>query len=132
MRRAAERSSKAERQERYRKGLSSELIAVLLLTAKGCRILARRVRTPFGELDIVARRANRLAFVEVKRRATLDEALLAITPRQRQRIMRASDGWLKRFPAYFALERSFDLILIAPRRLPRHLPDAFEAAVNPV
>src|SRR3954452_22539734 len=61
----------------FRTGLSAESRAAFLM-AKGYRILAKRFRTPYGEIDIVARRRNLLAFVEVKGRASLDEAGYAV------------------------------------------------------
>jgi putative endonuclease len=45
----------------------------------------KRFRTPYGEIDIVARRRNLLVFVEVKARASLDEAAYAVTPRASRR-----------------------------------------------
>src|ERR1043165_7036152 len=78
-----------ERVAAFRTGLSAEARAVAWLTAKGYRILARRFRSPYGEIDIVARRRNLLAFVEVKARATLDDAAWAVTPRQQARIITA-------------------------------------------
>ena len=74
----------AERLRAFRTGLSAESRAAAFLIAKGYRILARRYRTPYGEIDIVARRRNLVAFVEVKARATLDDAAYAVTPRQRK------------------------------------------------
>jgi putative endonuclease len=70
------------RVEAFRTGLSAETQAAAVLIAKGYRILARRFRTPHGEIDIVARRRNLLAFVEVKARTNLDDAAYAVTPRQ--------------------------------------------------
>jgi putative endonuclease len=58
----------------YRHGLLAETIAALLLRLKGHRIIARRYKTPVGEIDLVALKGKRLAFVEVKQRKTLDEA----------------------------------------------------------
>ena len=75
-----------ERIGRYRRGRMSEWLAAGVLLAKGYRILGRRVRTPYGEIDLIAARGSRLAFVEVKRRATRLEAEAAITPRQAGRI----------------------------------------------
>jgi putative endonuclease len=92
---------------------------------KGYRVLARRYKTPLGELDIVARRGRRLAFVEVKRRATLDEAADALTPRAQRRLVRAAQFWLGRWPQYQAYAQCFDLVLTSPGRLPRHMQDAF-------
>ena len=76
------RSGRTERLERYRRGRLSELLAAAMLLAKGYRILERRCRTPYGELDIVAVRARRIAFVEVKRRPTRAEAEAALTDPQ--------------------------------------------------
>jgi len=96
--------------------------------AKGYRILAKRFRTPHGEIDLIAKRRNLVAFVEVKARATLDEAAFAVTPRQQSRIIDAAQGWLIAHPEHAELELRFDAILIAPRRLPRHLLAAFDAS----
>ena len=68
----------------FRTGLSAETRAAAYLMAKGYRILAKRFRTPHGEIDLVAKRRNLIAFVEVKARATLDDAAFAVTPRQQQ------------------------------------------------
>jgi putative endonuclease len=111
----------------FRTGLSAESRASLYLTAKGYRILARRYRTPYGEIDIVARRRGLLVFVEVKARATLDDAAYAVTPRQQQRIVAAANAWLMDHPEHAALDMRFDAVLIAPKSLPRHLAAAFDA-----
>ena len=112
----------------FRTGLSAESRAAAFLMAKGYRILAKRFRTPHGEIDIVARRRNLLAFIEVKPRASLDEAAYAVTPRQQQRIIDAAQGWLMAHPEHADFELRFDAMLIAPRRLPRHLLAAFDAS----
>jgi putative endonuclease len=96
--------------------------------AKGYRILARRFRTPHGEIDIVARKGDLLAFVEVKARASLDDAAYAVTPRQQQRIIDAAQGWLMVHPEHAEFELRFDVILVAPKSLPRHLKAAFDAS----
>ena len=116
----------------FRTGLSAETRAAAWLMAKGYRILARRFRTPYGEIDIVARRRNLLAFIEVKARATLDDAAYAVTPRQQARIINAAQVWLQvwliQHPEHADFEQRFDALLIAPRRLPRHLLAAFDAS----
>ena len=117
-----------ERVAAFRTGLSAETRAAALLMAKGYRILAKRFRTPYGEIDIVARRRNLVAFVEVKARASLDDAAYAVTPRQQQRIIAAAQAWLMAHPEHAEFELRFDAILIAPRRLPRHLLAAFDAS----
>ena len=81
-----------------------------------------------GEIDLVARRRNLIAFVEVKARASLDEAAFAVTPRQQARIIDAASGWLVAHPEHAEFELRFDAMLIAPRRLPRHVLAAFDAS----
>jgi putative endonuclease len=112
----------------FRTGLSAESRAAAFLMAKGYRILAKRFRTPHGEIDIVARRRNMIVFIEVKARASLDDAAYAVTARQQQRIIDAAQGWLMAHPEHADFELRFDAMLIAPRRLPRHLLAAFDAS----
>jgi putative endonuclease len=112
----------------FRTGLSAEARAAAWLMAKGYRILAKRFRTPYGEIDIVARRRNLVAFIEVKARATLDDAAYAVTPRQQARIINAAQAWLMAHPEHADFEQRFDALLIAPRSLPRHLLAAFDAS----
>ncbi|MFN5522255.1 YraN family protein, partial [Bradyrhizobium sp.] len=94
----------------------------------GYRILAKRFRTPHGEIDIIARKRDLVAFVEVKARASLDDAAYAVTPRQQQRIIDAAQAWLMTHPEHAEFELRFDAILVAPRSLPRHLIAAFDAS----
>jgi putative endonuclease len=124
----AERIAAPERVAAFRTGLSAETRAAAYLIAKGYRILAKRFRTPYGEIDIVARRRNLLAFVEVKARNTLDEAAYAVTPRQQRRIIDAAQAWLMAHPEHADFDLRFDVMLIAPRHLPRHLLAAFDAS----
>jgi len=126
------RDAAPERVAAFQTGLSAETRAAAYLMAKGYRILAKRFRTPYGEIDIVARRRNLLAFIEVKARASLDEAAYAVTPRQQARIINAAQAWLQAWliahPEHADFELRFDAMLIAPRRLPRHLLAAFDAS----
>ena len=117
-----------ERVAAFNTGLSAESRAAAMLLAKGYRILARRFRTPYGEIDIVARKRNLIAFVEVKARATLDEAAYAVTPRQQARISDAAQAWLQAHPEHAEFELRFDVMMIAPGHLPRHLLAAFDAS----
>jgi putative endonuclease len=112
----------------FHTGLSAEARAAAYLMVKGYRILARRFRTPYGEIDIVARRRHLLAFVEVKARASLDEAAYAVTERQQRRIIEAAQAWLMAHPEHADFDLRFDVMLIAPRCLPRHLLAAFDAS----
>ena len=112
----------------FRTGVSAEARAAALLMAKGYRILMKRFRTPYGEIDVVAKRRNLIAFIEVKARGSLDDAAYAVTPRRQQRIIDAAQAWLMAHPEHAEFELRFDVVLIAPRRLPRHLLAAFDAS----
>ena len=114
------------RQVAFRLGLSAESRAAAFLIAKGFRILARRWRSPAGEIDIVARRRKLLVFVEVKARDTLDGAAECVTPQQKRRICAAAEAWLAKYPHDSIRDMRFDAMLVAPGRLPRHIPAAFE------
>jgi putative endonuclease len=116
-----------ERIAAFRLGLSAESRAALLLIAKSYRILARRFKTPLGEIDIVARRRNDLVFVEVKARDRLDDAAEAVSERSKRRILAAAEFWLARHPGDAQCAIRFDAILVAPKKLPRHIVNAFDA-----
>jgi putative endonuclease len=111
----------------FRHGLSAESRAALLLVAKGYRIAARRFKTPVGEIDIVARRRQTLAFVEVKARTRYDDAVEAVTAHQQGRIVAAARYWLVSHPDDTMRNIRFDVVLVTPGRLPYHIPAAFDA-----
>ena len=127
MKKADDHEAAPERIAAFQTGLSAESRCAAWLLAKGYRILARRFRSRAGEIDIIARRRGVTAFVEVKARATLDEAAYAITPVQQRRIVAAAEAWLASHPQYANDELRFDAMLIAPGKLPRHLVAAFDA-----
>ena len=115
-----------ERVAAFGLGLSAESRAAAYLIAKGYRIVARRFRTPFGEVDIVARRRGVLIFVEVKARSTLDAAAEALQVRQQRRIADAAAFWLSLNPHDVGSDIRFDAMLVAPGKIPRHIQAAFE------
>jgi putative endonuclease len=119
----------AQRRIAFRFGLSAESRAAAFLIAKGYRILARRFRTPLGEIDIVALRRGVLVFVEVKARDSFDAAAEAIGKRQQFRIIAAAQLWLASHPEDVMRDMRFDVVLVAPGRLPHHLRAAFDASV---
>lgn len=92
---------------------------------KGYRILARRYSAAGGEIDIVARRGDVIAFVEVKARPGLEEAAVAISEGKRRRMSQAARAWLTRNPWAVRATLRGDAVFVAPRRLPRHLPAAY-------
>ena len=118
-----------ERVAAFRTGLSAESRAAAFLMAKGYRILAKRFRTPHGEIDIVARRRGLLVFVEVKARERLDDAAEAVIVRQQRRIIAAAEAWLASHPDEINCDIRFDVMLVAPRSLPRHIEAAFDASL---
>lgn len=108
-------------------GRRGEAWAALFLNLKAYRIVARRVKTPVGEIDLVAERAGVTVFVEVKARsfsAGEAEALEAVNQR---RIVRAAQYWLTRNPARASQPLRFDVIFLAPFAWPRHIVNAFDA-----
>jgi putative endonuclease len=115
-----------ERQAAFRTGISAESRAAALLVAKGFRILARRWKSPVGEIDIIARRRSLLVFVEVKARNTLDAAAESVSPRQRQRIAAAAEAWLATYPDDSIKDIRLDAMLVVPGKMPRHIMGAFE------
>ena len=109
-------------------GRRSETLAVLLLRLKGYAILERRFASApggRGEIDIVARRGTVIAFIEVKARADLELAAMALSPRQRQRLRRGAEAYLAARPRFAHLSPRFDAWLAAPGRWPRHVIDAW-------
>src|SRR6516164_3669712 len=110
-----------ERVAAFQRGLSAESRAAMLLIAKGYRILARRWRTPFGEIDIVARRRPALVFVEVKARERAEDAAEAVTERGKGRIVAAAELWLAHNPADAQRDIRFDVVLVTPGRMPEHI-----------
>lgn len=116
-----------ERVAAFGLGLSAESRAAAYLVAKGYRNAARRFRSPVGEVDIVARRGRVLVFVEVKARATLDAAAESLQTRQQRRIAAAAAAWLSLNPHDIDKDIRFDAVLVAPGKIPRHIPAAFEA-----
>ena len=121
------RAARPERQVAFRLGISAESRAAAFLIAKGFRILARRYRTPVGEIDIVAGRRRLLIFVEVKAREKFDDAAWSVTDRQRARIVAAAEAWLAAHSNPAIEDIRFDAVLVAPGRIPRHIPAAFDA-----
>ena len=109
----------------WRRGRRGEWLAAWWLRLKGYRILARDLRTPVGEIDIVARRGRVLALVEVKLRPRAAAALEAISARQQARIVRAAGAYLQRHRKLSDLDMRFDTVVIVPGRWPRHIPDAW-------
>jgi putative endonuclease len=108
------------------RGRRSERFAALLLACKFYRVIGKRVKTRAGELDLIAMSPSGvLCFVEVKARGLENDAVEAVTARQRQRIARAAALYLGARPSLRHKGVRFDAILVTSRRWPRHLKDAW-------
>ena len=111
----------------YALGIAAEGSARQLLESKSYSILAQRYKTKAGEIDLVAKRGDHLAFVEVKRRKTQDEAAWAVAPRQQARIAMAAEVFLGENAALAQCSASFDVILVSPTQGCAHIEQAFLA-----
>jgi putative endonuclease len=112
------------RREAERGGRRAENRAALWLMLKGWRILARRARTPVGEIDLIARRGRMLAFVEVKARATAAGAELALDDYRLARVAAAAEALAPRYQKPGDTLR-IDAMFVEPGKLPRHLPNVW-------
>jgi putative endonuclease len=119
--------ARPDRRISERHGRFAETVAALFLNLKGYRTVARRFRSPLGEIDLVMRRGGTLVFVEVKARRTREAAILAITPAARDRLIRAAESFVARHPQAAGLTLRFDIVAVLPRRLPHHIVDAFQS-----
>ncbi len=120
--------SRAERLGAEIFGRRGETIAAWYLRLKGYRIVDMRVKTPVGEIDLVARRLGVTVFIEVKARASAAELGLALEAVNTRRIARAADYYVAHHPALATTSLRFDVIFLAPMTLPRHVRGAFDAS----
>jgi putative endonuclease len=109
-------------------GRRGEILAAWYLRLKGYRIVATRVKTPVGEIDLIARRFGLTAFIEVKARQTRSEEAMALGAVNTSRISRAAQYYVARHPALAETPLRFDVIFLAPRTWPRHVKGAFDAS----
>ena len=108
------------------RGRRAETIATWWLRLHGYRILGQRVRNPRGEIDIVARRGRIVAFVEVKARATAEGLENAIDDYRFRRVAAAAEVAIAQYCGE-RFDARFDIILVAPGRLPRHMRNVWHA-----
>ena len=118
------------RRAAYRHGHLAEALAAALLLVKGFKLLARRYKTPLGEIDLIVKRGRLIAFVEVKARAFERDALESVGRAEERRMVDAADLWLAKHPDAAGLDLRYDMVVVAPWRLPKHLPDAFRPTWN--
>lgn len=113
------------RQAAERRGRLAEALALWFLRLKGYRLLARRFKCASGEIDLVMRKGATTAFIEVKARANHDLAVIAVTPRQSQRISAAAAAWMARDPRAASGHCRFDIVAVSSNLRPRHIENAF-------
>jgi len=118
------------RRQAHLYGLRAEWMAQLYLMAKGYRVLARRYKTKGGEIDLIVMRGDTIAFVEVKARAKIDDAEIAIDNPKINRIAHAARRWVALNSWAMNYTLSGDAIFLAPRRWPRHVANAFTVPVD--
>ncbi len=109
-----------KRRKAERGGRRAESLAAWWLRLKGWTILARRARTPVGEVDLIARRGRILVFVEVKARATETDSALALDDYRLRRVVAAAEALAPRY-ARPGDDIRVDAVLLTPWKLPRHL-----------
>lgn len=118
-------SERGKRHKAYRRGHSAEHLAAIAIMLKGYRVVGRRYRTKLGEIDLIARRGDVVLIIEVKARATLQQAMDSVSQLAMRRIESAADQWLARQPDHDRLSLRFDLVAILPWRWPVHVPAVF-------
>jgi putative endonuclease len=106
-------------------GVDAETAACAALERDGWTVLARRLRTPLGEVDAVAERDGLLAIVEVKARPTLADAAWALTARQQRRLLAAGEAILAEHPEWGINGVRFDVLLVDEAGAVRRIVDAF-------
>ena len=115
----------ARRERAERQGRWAEMAALWSLRLKGYRLLAHRYKCPHGEIDLVMRRGQVTAFIEVKARRSADEAIESVTAFQARRIAAAARSWMG-CDARAAREFCrFDIVAVSPYHWPRHVENAF-------
>lgn len=112
------------RSDAERRGRQAERLCGWWLRLKGWSILDRRVRTPAGEIDLIARRGNMVAFVEVKARASAAALDLAIDERRLARVAAAAESLAHIYLAP-GDDMRIDVMLLAPGGPPRHLANVW-------
>jgi putative endonuclease len=119
-------AARLSRQEAEQLGHRAETIALWYLRFKGYRLLARRFKSPVGEVDLVMRRGDTTAFIEVKARPTVNEAIEAVTPYQSKRIAAAAGFFMSRDDKAARGFCRFDIVAIPTTLWPTHIINAFD------
>lgn len=113
------------RQGAERRGRLAEIAALWCLRLKGYRLLAHRYKSPMGEVDLIMRRGQVTAFIEVKRRFSSDASIESVTDFQARRISAAARSWMGRDAIAARQFCRFDIVAVSPYHWPQHIENAF-------
>ncbi len=122
-------SSSANRQRNEKRGHRAETAALILLRLKGYRLLARRFKSHHGEIDLIMRKGQTTAFIEVKARSTTDAAISSVTTYQSKRISAAAGLWMLRDAKAAAGFCRFDIVAVNAYLWPTHIANAFSGDI---
>lgn len=120
------RQDAGARRKAERRGRLAELLVGAHYRLRGYQILARRFRSPGGEIDLIARRGRLIAFVEVKLRRDADAAILSVTPKSRRRLEQAANSFMAMRPHFDAFAVRYDIAAVSGFRV-RLVKDAWRA-----
>ncbi len=121
-----------KRQIAEKKGRNAETLAVWWFRLHGYRIISRRAKTPKGEIDIIAQRGKTLVFIEVKARADYDRGIQSVSRHQIRRIIAAANYWRSTRENQQNLVCRFDIVLVKPYLLIKHIKNAFDETGRPL
>ena len=113
-----------KREDAEKRGRRGETMAAWWLRVHGWRVLAMRVKTRVGEVDLIARRGKILAFIEVKTRTKQADLAYAVDEYRLRRVAAAAQALLPRYAKPDDGVR-IDVILIAPWSRPQHVEDVW-------
>jgi len=117
-----------DRKQAEAKGRVAEVIAIALLTAKGYALIRRRYKSPSGEVDLIMRKGDVTAFVEVKARVSHDVAVESVSPTQARRISQAASHWMAQDEVANSGTCRFDIVAVNSSLIPTHIENAFDGA----
>jgi putative endonuclease len=111
-------------------GRDGEARAAAYLEQQGLRIIARNVRSPAGEVDLVAQDGETIVFVEVKAWSayTIDNLAYGIDLKKQRRIIETAKYFLSVNRKYNGMAVRFDVVFISPDSI-THLASAFMESI---
>lgn len=125
---ATEPLSRKQRAHRY--GRWGEFLCRLTLNMTGWRILVHgyvsKSGSGAGEIDLIAHRANVIAFIEVKARPNIEAGLSAVSKEQQQRIIRGAERFISANPDLAQKDMRFDVMVVRPWRWPMRVINAWQ------